>query len=260
MQNKTSLWLSICACCLSIVAIFLSEIRSASYLKEASKNTAFSESVLLVASQRPEEFMNAIQTGMAKKEEKKHKTALKNLGDKKDILFDEDTPYFIGNPDGSVVFIEFFDYNCGFCTRAYEIVKEVLKEHPEVKIILKEFPILGSSSELAAKAALAAARQGKYQEAHEVLLTNNTPLQNEENIKNFAKSIGVDAKQLLIDIKDPAIEKELTNNVELALALSIQGTPGFISKNNMFPGMLSKDQFSMLIQEELKKRKENASR
>jgi len=250
MKHKASLWISIFA-----LIISLSSLLFALQIIKTSHTKNLHESILHVAAQQPEKLMEAIKLGMEKKEQEKRKAALSKLLNKKDSIFNSTTPYFIGNPKGSVIFIEFLDYNCGFCKRAHEIAKEVIKNHPEVKILLKEFPILGESSELSAKVALASAKQGKYKEVHKALILNQRPLRTIQDVKTFAHSLELNVDQLLADMNDPSLEKILQENVELALSLGIQGTPGFISKNNVFPGMISKDQFAKLVREELRKHK-----
>lgn len=250
MKNKTSLLLSFCALLVSISSLVIVLNKS----QERSKRDARKE-VLSVASEHSEELMQAIKNGIEKKEAKKRKLALEKLMASNADLFNTNTPYFMGNPNGSVIFVEFIDYNCGFCKRAYEIVKEVIKDHPEVKVLLKEFPILGPSSELSAKVALASAKQGKYQETNKALIFNKTPLRNNDDVRKFAKTLGLNPDQLLKDMEDPTIEKTLKKNVEMALAVGVQGTPGFISKDNVFPGMITKDQFAKLVREELEKNK-----
>ncbi len=246
MHNRVALLFSGGALVASLLALYTNYT--------SSEITVFSKRMQEAVMLEPEQFTQAIQKGMARQAEKERMEALANLGERKSDLFDQQTPYFLGNPDGQVTFVEFFDYNCGFCKRAYEVVEEIVQDHPEVKIILKELPILGPSSDMAAKTALAAAKQGKYKQAHEHLLKAEKPLQNEADIRNLAIAIGADPDKLVADTKDPDIQKTLQKNVELAMILGINGTPGFIKEDAIFPGMMSKDQFSKLVQEELAKK------
>lgn len=145
----------------------------------------------------------------------------------------------IGPANAKVTMVEFFDYNCGFCKRSTDWVNQVLKEHPnDVRVIFKELPILDGrtkTSRNAAKAALAAHKQGKYLEMHTALMEASglTP----DRIKEIAKEIGLNVKKLEKDMQDPELDVMLEDTLILANRIpALTGTPFFIINDVMIAG------------------------
>src|SRR5262245_22811240 len=154
-------------------------------------------------------------------------------------LVSHDQDPSIGPKDAKVTIVEFFDYNCGYCKAANEwVMKEAADRKTSVRVIFKEFPILRDSSDMAAKAALAAAKQGKYREMHVAMMkskliagpvvdgredTGSTLVE----IERIAKSIGLNVDRLKNDMKNDAIALQIQRVHEEAAAASIQSTPGF---------------------------------
>jgi protein-disulfide isomerase len=152
----------------------------------------------------------------------------------------------IGNPKGDVTVVEFFDYNCGYCKSLYTTIAATLKDDPKIRLVLKEFPILGPSSLTAARAALAARKQNKYKELHIALLSHKGPLK-DETIMDVAKEVGLDVKKLQEDMKDQAISDILSKNHSLASDLSIDGTPALFVGNTFVAGAIDKDRLRDMI-------------
>lgn len=157
----------------------------------------------------------------------------------KKALFENPISPIIGNPKGDVTVVEFIDYNCGYCKKASTVVEEVIANDKNVKFIIKELPILHETSHAAAKAALAADRQGKYHAMHVKLMEAKGPFDSTK-IDGIAKSVGLNMEQFQKDINDPAIAQETENNRELVGRLGIRGTPAFIIGDNLMPGFLEK--------------------
>lgn len=151
-----------------------------------------------------------------------------------------------GNPKGDVTLVEFFDYNCGYCKRTHPERAAAVKGDGKVRIVYKEFPILAPSSKEAAKAALAANRQGKYEAFHTALMTHEGRLDSDA-IRAAARQVGLDVKKMEADMGDPAIEAEIRANMELAQKLGIRGTPGFVIGDTVVPGAIEADQFVALF-------------
>ncbi len=151
-----------------------------------------------------------------------------------------------GNADGDVTLVEFFDYNCGFCKRVFAYIPELSKEDPNLRVVWKEFPILGPVSRYAAKAAMAAHRQGKYMELHTALMGGGR-LVSEEQVIKAAERAGLDTVQLQKDMQDPAIDAYLEETIELAGALGINGTPGFVVGDQVIAGAISKEAMQQAI-------------
>jgi protein-disulfide isomerase len=144
----------------------------------------------------------------------------------------------IGNPDGDVTLVEFFDYRCGYCKRMTGTLAQLIEEDPQLRVVMKEFPILSQESVEGARAAIAALRQGKYEAFHFALMEGGGGL-SEMEILAIADSVGLDSAQLQSDMQDPEIEAVLRGNHALAERIGITGTPAFIVGNTLIPGAVS---------------------
>lgn len=161
-------------------------------------------------------------------------TALTELRDD----FEQNAPIF-GNLDGSVTLVEFFDYNCGYCRRAAPEVKAVLEASKDVRIIYREFPILGPDSEVAARASLAARNQGKYQQFHEAMMALNGQAV-EASVMKIAGDVGLDLEVLKTDMQSDPVNDHIAASLRLAEALGITGTPTFVLGDEIIPGVIER--------------------
>lgn len=155
----------------------------------------------------------------------------------KGMIYNDQISPFLGNPDGDVVIVEFYDYNCGYCKESLSIIKKIIKSDPNIKVIFKELPVLAESSYTAALASLAADKQGKFEEFHTAMLTNSKKL-DDERIYEIASSVGININKLKEDMKDPLIERAIRDNSNLATKLGISGTPAFIIGDILKPGYI----------------------
>jgi protein-disulfide isomerase len=196
----------------------------------------------------PEVIRDAIEALQAKEAAAKANLQAQALSQYKDQVFaDADAPV-AGNAEGDVTLVEFFDYKCPYCKQVSPALEGLLKDDPKLKIVFKEFPILGDSSVLAARAALAAKLQEKYLPFHQALMAHRGAL-DMNAIAGVAMSVGIDVGKLMEDMKSEAIEKQLSANHQLAQALGIRSTPTFIVGNQVLPGALSIDELKTLIAE-----------
>jgi protein-disulfide isomerase len=161
------------------------------------------------------------------------------------LLRDPATPV-IGNPQGDVAVIEFFDYACPYCKAVEPRLRKLVNDDKGVKLILKEFPILTPESVIAAKAALASVKQGKYQQFHQALIDFRGRLQTEV-IFDTAKSVGLDVYRLRRDMEAPEVTDEIIANFNLARGLRIVETPGFIAGGHMLTGPSAKIDFPKVV-------------
>ena len=185
----------------------------------------------------PEVIEQSLQGLLAKREaelKERHKAALATK--QNELLHDPASPVS-GNSKGEITLVEFYDYRCGFCKRAASAVTELQKVDPRVRVVYKDFPILGEPSELAAKAALASQAQGKHQAFHEALLASHADMTKEAILK-IAVNVGLDVKRLEADMTNPKWQTVIDKNRVLARELGISGTPGFIVGNELVPGWL----------------------
>ncbi len=162
-------------------------------------------------------------------------------------LYEDGYSYVSGNIEGDVTLIEFFDYNCGYCKRALSTIEKLKADDGNLRVIYKEFPILEESSITAAKAAMAAINQGKYEELHIALLSNSGKL-TEDRIFEIAREVGLDEKILAKDMTNPLLDRNIQINRRLAQALEINGTPGFIIGEAIVPGALPYEELAKLIE------------
>ena len=144
----------------------------------------------------------------------------------------------LGNPDGDVVIVEFFDYRCPYCKRVAEDLREAVREDGNIRLVMKEFPILGPDSQVAARAALAAAAQGRYEDYHFALMAERGEI-SEQTVFAVAEQLGLDLEKLRADMQSEAVEAEIRRTYGLADALDIGGTPAFVIGDRVYPGALS---------------------
>jgi protein-disulfide isomerase len=159
----------------------------------------------------------------------------KAIGDNADKIFRSPVTFVAGNPNGDVSVVEFFDYNCGFCRKALPDVVKLVNNDNKVRLVLKELPIFGEDSEDAAKAALAAHKQGKYFEMHQKLFTEPGKADKAKALA-IAKELGLDVAQLEKDMQDPSIKQALDETKDLAQKLNLQGTPLYLIGDHVLPG------------------------
>jgi protein-disulfide isomerase len=166
----------------------------------------------------------------------------------KDAIYADPNSPSVGPANASVTIVEFFDYRCPYCKRVAPDIASLLASDSDLRVVYKEFPILGPESLIASRAALAAQRQGKYREMHEALIANKGEL-SEAEILATAQGIGLDVERLKTDMNDPAIMDQLKQVHSLAQALNIDGTPAFLFGAHFVGGAISIDQMKQLIQE-----------
>ncbi len=194
----------------------------------------------------PEVIELTLQGLQAKREAEKQDQIRTVIATKQDdLLNDPDSPVS-GNPKGDVTVVEFFDYRCGYCKRVAAAVTQLQKDDPEVRIVYKDFPILGDASELAARAALAAGLQNKHLAFHEALLASKHEV-NKNELLRIAKEVGLDIQRLEKDMAKPEWEAVIKKNRALASALGITGTPGFIAGTELVPGAVNLDGLKSLV-------------
>jgi protein-disulfide isomerase len=140
-----------------------------------------------------------------------------------------------GNPKGDVTLVEFYDARCPYCRRMVPVLADLVRRDPNVRIVYKDFPILGPASTLAARALLAAQKQDGYLKLHNVLLTGAPPT-DMDSIRAAAGRAGLDWERLQRDMGDPEIQARLNANLAMGRRLGIQGTPAYVVGNQILPG------------------------
>lgn len=187
----------------------------------------------------PELIVEAMEKYRADEEKREREAAFNTIKDHADDLKGADLPT-IGNPDGDVTIVEFFDYNCGYCKKALPDLQELVKTDGNVRVVFKEMPILGPTSQTAAQYALAAHKQGKYFEFHSALMEHRGG-KDAATLEKIGKDIGLDVKQLKKDANSNAIADAVEDSRNLATKIGVRGTPAFIVGDELFRGYIGLD-------------------
>ncbi len=166
---------------------------------------------------------------------------------RQEIYHDPATPIG-GNPHGTATIVEFFDYRCPYCKQVQPSLEALLQQDPYLRLVYKEFPILGPVSVTAAHAALAAQRQGKYDAFHAAMMAARGNI-SDDTVYQVAASVGLDVDRLKRDMAAPEIAQQLKDNLVLADTLSIHGTPAFIIGDRVVPGAVDLATLKTLVAE-----------
>jgi protein-disulfide isomerase len=185
--------------------------------------------------------LEALQALEARQAEAQAATAASVLTKERGILERDPNAPILGNPDGDVTIVEFFDYNCPYCKRAMPEVNALMAEDTNVRLVLREWPILSEGSAFAARAALASRQQGKYAEMHDALMTMRGKVE-AEAVLRIAGEVGLDVEKLKIDMQSPEVEEHIATSMRLAEALGFNGTPSFVVGDQLIPGFVEKPQ------------------
>lgn len=153
----------------------------------------------------------------------------------------------MGNPQGDVTLVEFFDYACGYCKRVYPALEKMIADDPKLRMVMKEFPILGEASVFAAKVSLSAKRQGKYPEFHKALMELRGSLK-PDVILTIAKDVGLDMEQVKTDMDSLQVNATIQRNLQLARKLGINGTPSFVISGILIPGAVPADELKQMVE------------
>jgi protein-disulfide isomerase len=197
--------------------------------------------------------VNRLQARQEAEEKARRQAALAQNADK--LYADPRAPAH--GPDGaSVALVEFFDYQCGYCKRILPDMVKLAETRDDLRIVFKEFPILGPMSEVAARAALAADKQGAYFAYHRAIMGLRGEL-TEQRLYDEAAALGLDVARLKTDMADPAIAAYLESNRQLAQELGVTGTPALIVGDQLIPGAVSYEQMVQLIEAEEARRAAN---
>lgn len=188
-----------------------------------------------------QEAMAELDKRNAAAEAEKSKTAVKS---NEQEIFNSARQVTLGNPQGDVTLVEFFDYNCGYCKRALSDLMDLMKTDGKLKVVLKEFPVLGPGSVEAAQVAVAVRMQDKtgkkYLEFHQKLLGGRGPADRAHALA-VAKDVGLDMTQLEKDMNSDEAKATFDENIKLAETLGMNGTPSYVVGNEVVVGAVGLD-------------------
>ncbi len=204
------------------------------------------ELVLETIRSNPEIILEAVQIIEGREQERQAAIAATVLLENRDLLENDPNAPVLGNPDGDVTVVEFFDYNCPYCRKAKPEVEALLKADPNVRLVYREWPILGDGSVFAARAALASRNQGKYEEFHWALMGMQGRAE-EASVLRIAEQVGIDTARLLRDMNAEEIEEHIATSMRLTQALGFSGTPSFVIGDALVPGVIEANQMIALV-------------
>lgn len=197
----------------------------------------------------PEVILDAVNKLQQREQNKAEQGAQAFLQKNRGAIESADAGAFIaGNPEGDVTIVEFFDYHCGFCKKSLAGLMKTVEKDKNIKLVLREFPVLGPESKFAAKAAMAAIEQGKYMELHLAMMEAKGKL-TRSRIENMVVTVGMDLVEFNRAVSNPEYEKVLAANMNLARGLNINGTPSFVLGDGIIHGMKSGEELRALVAE-----------
>ncbi len=196
-----------------------------------------------------EEMSTELQKRQAIAEEAKHKAAVEKNAD---AIFKSPRGVVVGNQNGDVNFVEFFDYNCGYCKKAMADMLDLMKSDPKLRVVLKEFPVLGPGSMEAAQVAIAVRMQDptgkKYLDFHQKLLGGRGQA-DKARAMAAAKDAGADMAKLEKDLASPEVKATLAENFKIAEDMGLNGTPSYVIGKNVVVGAVGIEGLSKKISE-----------
>ncbi|MBX9711867.1 MAG: DsbA family protein [Xanthobacteraceae bacterium] len=196
-----------------------------------------------------EDVSNELSKRQAAADAEKHQAAVKKNAD---TLFNSPRGVVLGNRSGDVNFVEFFDYNCGYCKRAMSDMLDLMKSDSKLRVTLKEFPVLGPGSVEAARVAVAVRMQDpggkKYLDFHQKLLGGRGQADKARALA-AAKDAGVDMAKLEKDLASPEVDATLTENFKMAEDMGLNGTPSYVIGNQVVVGAVGLEGLTKKISE-----------
>jgi protein-disulfide isomerase len=192
------------------------------------------------------EVISELEKRQAEAQQAAQTSALKET---KQSLLNAPHSYVVGNPSGDVTLVEFFDYNCGYCKKSLSDVQTLVKSDPKLRVVLKDFPVLGPDSVEASRVALAVKNQLQGQKLfdYHVKVLDSRGRVNGERAMAVAKDMGVDMARLQKDMESPDIRSALQENMALGDKLSLTGTPAFIIGETVIPGAVGLDPLKQVV-------------
>jgi protein-disulfide isomerase len=206
----------------------------------------------------PQAILQSVSNMQQKMVQEQLKSAQKNIGEKKSELFDDKSSPSYSPKGYDVAIVEFFDYNCGYCKKANPVIEQLIKKDSKVKIIYKEFPILGQASEDMSSVALAVniIDPSAYKKFHDKLMNEKSHIDKAVAIR-IAKEVGVSQQKLeeVLKKQKDKIAAIINQNREVGASVGVAGTPGFVIGEELIPGAVDLQTFEQKISEVRKAKK-----
>ena len=201
--------------------------------------------------ENPEVVIEAIDAYRAKQELAQEQQREQALAARRAEIFEDPMAPTNGVTDADVTLVEFFDYQCGYCKKIFPDILAVMESDKKLRVVFKELPILGPDSVTAARAAMAAHKQGKYMAYHQAVMDLRGKL-SEKRILEAAANAGLDMDRLVKDMKAPEVDEYLRANLRLAQEIGVTGTPAMFIGDQFIPGAIDRENLVQLIEQERK--------
>ncbi len=241
------------ACLSAIFAALVALPASALDLDTMSdaEREAFGAAVREYLMENPQVIMDAVAVLEQRQAQAQAQSDLSLVADNKEALFNDGFSYVGGNPDGDITLVEFMDYRCGFCKRAAPEVEKLVQTDGNIRVIVKEFPILGEDSVLASRFAIATklvSGTEAYKGLHDALMAYNGAI-SLQTLERMANTLGLDAEAIAAEMPSEAVSAEIQQTRVLAQKLQISGTPSFVLHDELLRGFLPYDQLLQILDE-----------
>jgi protein-disulfide isomerase len=218
-------------------------------MSEAERN-AFRDEVRAYLLDNPEVIVEAMTELQVREDKAAADRDLQMLADNKDAIFNNPNDWVGGNPNGDITVVEFTDYRCGYCRKAYDEVEELVKSDGNIRFVMKEFPILGEQSLLSSQFAIAVRMlhgDEAYKAAHDALITLRGDA-TDESLAQLAKELGHDPAAIADKMKATEVMDVIRANHDLATLMEINGTPTFVIDQTMVRGYVPLDGMRQIVE------------
>ena len=217
-----------------------------------TQQEAFGEAVRAYLMENPQVIMEAVSVLEQREQEQQAARDVDLVADHSEALLDDGYSWVGGNPEGDVTIVEFFDYRCGYCRKAFPEVEELIESDGNIRIILKEFPILGEASMTSARFAIATqivAGDEAYKQVHDSLVTlDGAP--DQTTLSRLAETLGLDADAIFAEMGSDEVTRRIAETRALAQSMQISGTPTFIVGDEMVRGYLPLEGMRDVVEEQ----------
>jgi protein-disulfide isomerase len=232
----------------AVGASFLFSAPSANAAKSPAEKKEIEGIIYDYLMENPEVILEAVQRLQQREAAEEKAKVDAYLSQNRDKIEGPEGSFIAGNPNGDVTIVEFFDYHCTYCKQNLNALLNFVEADGNIKLVLREFPALRNRapSMEAAMAAVASMDQGKYMEFHLALMRSKGTL-SQTRIEDIAQSVGVDIVELNAKLKDKSVEKIVEDNMDMAHALGIDGTPSFVIGGNVVIGLRSSEELEAIV-------------
>ncbi|MGQ3486372.1 DsbA family protein [Roseovarius pacificus] len=216
-----------------------------------AEREAFHAEIRNYLMENPQVIMEAVAVLEQRQQEQQAQDDIALVKDNSEALFNDASSWVGGNPEGDITLVEFLDYRCGYCKRAFPEVESLVETDGNIRVVVKEFPILGEQSLLAAQFAIATlqtAGDEAYKQVHDALMTFNGDI-SEPALRRLAEGFGIDADAIMAHMDSDEVARVIAANHALGQRMNITGTPTFVMDEQMLRGYVPLDVMQQIAAE-----------